>query len=186
MGAGMAASLALSGVMGFTAYQAVDARNEAQTARGEAEGLVEYMIKDLKVKLEPVGRLDLLEGIGEKAVEYYGKQDIKTLSDDSLNRQAAARQVLAQVALDAGRMDEAQKEIEAAAALTREVLARNPDDTDAIFAHAQSEYWVGAYYRQQGKLAEMEKPLREYDRFCLLYTSPSPRDRTRSRMPSSA
>ena len=24
------------------------------------------------------------------------------------------------------------------------------------------------------------------DRFCLLYTSPSPRDRTRSRMPSSA
>ena len=25
-----------------------------------------------------------------------------------------------------------------------------------------------------------------YDRFCLLYTSPSPRDRTRSRMPSSA
>jgi len=26
----------------------------------------------------------------------------------------------------------------------------------------------------------------ELDRFCLLYTSPSPRDRTRSRMPSSA
>ena len=25
-----------------------------------------------------------------------------------------------------------------------------------------------------------------YDRYCLLYTSPSPRDRTRSRMPSSA
>ena len=26
----------------------------------------------------------------------------------------------------------------------------------------------------------------EYSSFCLLYTSPSPRDRTRSRMPSSA
>ena len=26
----------------------------------------------------------------------------------------------------------------------------------------------------------------EYNTFCLLYTSPSPRDRTRSRMPSSA
>ena len=162
MGAGMAASLALSGVMGFTAYQAVDARNAAQTARGEAEGLVEYMIKDLKVKLEPVGRLDLLKGVGDKAVEYYDKQDIKDLPDDSLNRQAAARQVLAQVHLDAGRMDDAQREIESSAALTREVLERNPDDTDAIYAHAQSEYC------------------------CLLYTSPSPRDRTRSRMPSSA
>ena len=27
---------------------------------------------------------------------------------------------------------------------------------------------------------------RRQDKFCLLYTSPSPRDRTRSRMPSSA
>jgi len=170
MGAGLAASLALSGVMGFTTLQAVEARNDAQTARGDAEGLVEYMIKDLKFKLEPVGRLDLLEGIGEKAVEYYDTQDIKNLSDDSLNRQAAARQVLAQVHLDAGRMEEAQSEIEAAADLTREVLARNPDDTDAIFAHAQSEYWVGAYYRKQGKREEMEKPWREYDRFAqILY-----------------
>ena len=30
------------------------------------------------------------------------------------------------------------------------------------------------------------KPLLSYPCFCLLYTSPSPRDRTRSRMPSSA
>ena len=164
MGAGLAASLALSGVMGFATLQAVEARNEAQSARGDAEGLVEYMIKDLKFKLEPVGRLDLLEGIGDKAVEYYDKQDIKQLPDDSLTRQAAARQVLAQVHLDAGRMDEAQREIEAAADLTREVLARNPDDTDAIFAHAQSEYWVGAYYFNQNKFDEANRPWREYNR----------------------
>jgi len=170
LGAGLAASLALSGVMGFTALQAVEARNEAERARGDAEGLVEYMIKDLKFKLEPVGRLDLLEGIGGKAVEYYDAQDIKTLPDDSLTRQAAARQVLAQVHLDAGRMEEAQKEIEASAALTREVLERNPDDTDAIFAHAQSEFWVGKYYIKQGKLTEAEMPYREYDRLAqILY-----------------
>ena len=34
--------------------------------------------------------------------------------------------------------------------------------------------------------AEDRLRLREYPEFCLLYTSPSPRDRTRSRMPSSA
>jgi tetratricopeptide (TPR) repeat protein len=170
MGAGMAASLALSGVMGFATLQAVEARKEAESARGDAEGLVEYMIKDLKFKLEPVGRLDLLEGIGDKAVEYYDKQDIKQLPDDSLTRQAAARQVLAQVHLDAGRMEDAQREIEASADLTREVLARNPEDTDAIFAHAQSEFWVGAYFNQQGKLVEVEKAWREYDRLAqILY-----------------
>jgi len=91
MGTGLAASLALSGIMGFTAFQAVDARNAAETARGEAEGLVEYMIKDLKVKLEPVGRLDLLKGVGEKAVEYYDKQDIKKLPDEASPRASRPR-----------------------------------------------------------------------------------------------
>lgn len=164
LGAGLAASLLFSGAMGFTAYQAVEARNEAQTARGEAEGLIEYMIKDLKFKLEPVGRLDLLEGIGDKAVEYYDKQDINQLSDDSLTRQAAARQVLAQVHLGAGRMEEAQKEIEAAAVLTREVLERNPDDRNAIYAHAQSEFWVGKYQFNQNLFSETEPYWQEYDR----------------------
>jgi len=162
MGAGMAASLALSGVMGFTAFQAVDARNEAQLERTESEALLEYMIKDLKVKLEPVGRLELLEGVGRKAVEYYDKKDIKDLSDDNLRLLAEARQVLAQVALDAGRMDEAQSEIEAAANLTREVLQRNPDNVDAIFAHSQSEYWVGAYYFNRN---EFDKALPHMERY---------------------
>ena len=36
----------------------------------------------------------------------------------------------------------------------------------------------------QGILDSLAIPKEEYD--CLLYTSPSPRDRTRSRMPSSA
>jgi tetratricopeptide (TPR) repeat protein len=164
MGAGLAASLVLSGVMSFTTLQAVEARKEAESARGDAEGLVEYMIKDLKFKLEPVGRLDLLEGIGDKAVEYYDKQEIKQLPDDSLTRQAAARQVLAQVHLDAGRMEEAQREIEASAGLTRVVLERNPDNADAIFAHAQSEFWVGKYHFDQNQFAEVDPYWKEYDR----------------------
>ena len=164
MGAGLAASLLLSGAMGFTALQAVRGLNEAELERNESEALLEYMVKDLKVSLEDLGRLALLEGVGRKAVEYYKRKDIGELSDDNLITFAAARQVLAKVALDAGRMEEAQSQIEASSKLTREVLARNPDDTDAIYAHAQSEYWVGDYYREQKKNAEMEKPWREYDR----------------------
>jgi len=162
MGGGLAASLALSGIMGFTAFQAVEARNEAQLERAESEALLEYMVKDLKVKLEPAGRLELLEGVGRRAIEYYDEKDIVDLSDDNLTTFAAARQVIGQVALDAGRMEEAQSEIEAAADLTREVLERNPDNTDAIFAHAQSEYWVGAYYFNRN---EFDKALPYMERY---------------------
>ena len=39
---------------------------------------------------------------------------------------------------------------------------------------------------QEDKEKKMENIIEDKDRICLLYTSPSPRDRTRSRMPSSA
>ena len=38
----------------------------------------------------------------------------------------------------------------------------------------------------QGYLCQKASRLDHYQNSCLLYTSPSPRDRTRSRMPSSA
>ena len=55
---------------------------------------------------------------------------------------------------------------------------------DTIYAEGQRRYVesLSAYARQF--LGQMDKP--DVDHICLLYTSPSPRDRTRSRMPSSA
>ena len=141
-----ATALLFSTFMGTTTYSAVKAREAADESRTQAEGLVEYMITDLKEKLEPVGRLDILDGIGTRAVEYYDAQNIDMLPDDSLARQARARHILGQVALDAGDYKKARTELEAAARLTLEVYDRNPDDSDAIYAHAQSEYWVGAVY----------------------------------------
>ena len=146
-----AAALVFSTVMGATTLSAVTARKAAETNRMQAEGLVEYMITDLKEKLEPVGRLDILDGIGARAVEYYDAQDIAKLPDDSLARQARARHVLGQVALDARDFETARQETEAAARLTKEIYDRNPDDEDAIFAHAQSEYWVGEVYYKLGE-----------------------------------
>ena len=55
----------------------------------------------------------------------------------------------------------------------------NPaDDTDETFARLGME--------PQRDLFRMERSIPLEQRTCLLYTSPSPRDRTRSRMPSSA
>ena len=46
-----------------------------------------------------------------------------------------------------------------------------------------SAYFKGLHYLITN---QYEKAIEAFDNACLLYTSPSPRDRTRSRMPSSA
>ena len=158
-----ASALVFSGLMGATALTAIEARNDAQDSRSQAEGLVEYMITDLKKKLEPVGRLDILDSVGDKAVEYYDTQNIAKLPDESLARQARSRHILGQVAFDAVRKDDAIREIEAAARLTSEVLNRNPDDSDAIFAHAQSEFWLGKICYGQGKTGCLLQHWTSYD-----------------------
>ena len=164
--AATAAALVFSTVMGATTLSAVTARKAAEANRMQAEGLVEYMITDLKEKLEPVGRLDILDGIGQRAVEYYDAQDIAKIPDDSLARQARSRHILGQVALDAGEFDKARIEIEAAARLTEEVFDRNSDDTNAIFAHAQSEYWVGVVYFYESKFADALPHWERYAELC--------------------
>ena len=57
-------------------------------------------------------------------------------------------------------------------------INENDVDTDAI---KKSEIIL-----LEGYLWDEGDPKKAFDKACLLYTSPSPRDRTRSRMPSSA
>ena len=155
-------ALAFSGVMAASTLSAVKARELAENNRAQAEDLVEYMITDLKTKLEPVGRLDILDGVGDKVMDYYSGQDLSDMPDDRIARQAKAMHLLGQVALDAGNYEDAKRDIDAAYALTKEILERNPDDTDAIFAHAQSAFWVGKVFRDQRLYDDVRPYWQEY------------------------
>jgi|GEM_PF-1718319 len=161
---GLAASLALSAFMGYATWSAIDARNEAQTSRDNAEELVEYMIGDLRQDLEGVGRLDIQQGVGAKIITYYKGQDLSDISDDGLALLARAHHDQGKVAIDAGRFDDAKAEFETASAITGEVLRRNPDNTNAIFAHAQSEFWYGEYFKKIGQIKETELRWESYYR----------------------
>ena len=155
-------ALAFSGVMGISTYSAVKAREIANANRAEAEGLVEYMITDLKTNLEPVGRLDILDGVGSKVMAYYAGQDIAKMPDERIARQARAQHLLGQVALNAGRYEDAQNGLGTAYTLTKEILGRSPNNPQAIFAHAQSAFWVGEVYKVQRQTEKTAAYWQEY------------------------
>jgi tetratricopeptide (TPR) repeat protein/predicted Ser/Thr protein kinase len=71
----------------------------ALVQRDAAEQLVAWMISTLRTRLETLGRLDLLRGIGEEVDKYYEKaSDIETLDAPALVRRSLALQSLASVA----------------------------------------------------------------------------------------
>lgn len=149
-------SLAGMGVLGVLTVMATQARNDARHQREQAEGLIEFMLGDLRKKLEPVGRLEVLDSVGEKALAYYGTQDADRLDANALGHRSRALHLIGEIHDLRGNFAEAQAVFERSAATTSQLLAKNPDDPQRLFDHAQSEFWVGyaAWKRNDGLGAE--------------------------------
>ncbi|MGA0611714.1 TIR domain-containing protein [Caldimonas sp. KR1-144] len=149
-------------VMGVMAVMALQARNEAREQRAQAEDLIEFMLGDLRKKLEPVGRLEVLDAVGEKALGYYGRQDAAKLDATSLGHRSRAMHLIGEIRGLRGQRDLAEKAFRSAAETTAQMLARAPNDPQRIFDHAQSEYWVGLVAWQSGDLPVAAQRFGEY------------------------
>ena len=132
------------------------AEKEAQRQHAQAEGLIEFMLGDLRKKLEPVGRLEVLDSVGAKVLDYYAKQDPESLDAPALGRRARAQHLIGEISSLRGNSEEALVSFRSAAAATAQALARAPGDGQRVFDHAQSVFWVGyvAWQRRQGEAAE--------------------------------
>ena len=157
--------LAVIGVaLGTMAILARTARDDAQRQRGQAEGLVEFMLGDLRKKLEPVGRLDALEAVGARALQYYDTQNPRLLDADALGRRSRALHMIGEISDRRGDMDGARAAFHRASDTTAELLQRAPDDGQRVFDHSQSVYWVGYIDWQHGDAVAAEKAFVEYQR----------------------
>lgn len=150
-----AAVLALAVLTVFTVV-AISSRREADAQRGHAESLIEFMLGDLRQKLEPEGQLGTLDAVGKEALAYYAAQDPASLDADALARRARALHMIGEVDDQRGHLDDALGVFKQAAASTAELLARDAANPKRIFDHAQSVFWVGsiAYRRGQTRAAE--------------------------------
>lgn len=157
--AGSLAGMAVTSTLAVMAFQA---RNEAREQRREAEGLVAFMVGDLKDKLEPIGRLDALDGVGSRVLAYYSKQDASQLTDAALSQRSQALSLSAQVAFLRGNYDSASRLYREALAGTGEAVRRNPDDPQRLFDHAQNVFWIGDLARRRGETGEAEMRFRNY------------------------
>lgn len=169
----MAASIAV--LAGITFYAIVQ-RNEAVAAQAKAEAaekdakfqadkaqdLVEFMLTDLRERLNAVGRLDILETVAARLLESYAKDDLAKLDANALGRRARVLLLLGEVDNTRGNLDAALARYKEASATTEELLRRNPESAQQIFDHAQSAYWVGYIAWQRGDAVLAKKQFTQY------------------------
>ena len=172
------ASASLAGMLVTSTLSVVafQARNEAREQRREAEGLVGFMLGDLRQKLEPLGRLDVLDSVGARALGYYEQQDKGALSDEALAQRSRALTLMGEIANTRGDLDGALGRYREALASTAEQLRRDPNNAQRLFDQAQNVFWVGWIAWQRGRTEQGAAAFREYKRLALRMIALAPND----------
>ncbi len=107
--AGFAVGAAGFGAWGMHRAQAT--RAMAETARGESERLIVYLLDDFYRELEPVGQLNLVGELAKRAIDYYQALPAELRTPDTERNQALAQVRYGAVlrSQGAGQRDEARK-----------------------------------------------------------------------------
>jgi tetratricopeptide (TPR) repeat protein len=132
---------------------ALQARGEAEGQRAEAEGLIRFMHTDLRERLRGVGRIDVLSAANERALAYYDRQGTGELSPGNRAMRALVVQTIGEDSLRRGDVGAAAAKFGEAYRETAALVAAHPDDAQVVFAHGQSEFWIGYVAQLNGNWA---------------------------------
>ena len=143
---------------------AVDARRDAEGRRKQAEDLIGFMLGDLRKKLAQVGRLEILDDVGAKAMDYFAAVPESSLSDEELAQRSAALYQIGDVRITQGRLAEAEKPLAQSLALARTLADRHPGDGQRLYDLAQSHFWMGFVDWRRRRLDDALVHFREYVR----------------------
>ena len=128
-------------------------RNQAIAARAEAEELAGFMVEDLYNGLMSVGRLDLLEPVALKAVDYYGNLESGSV-DPGRGEAALALLRVAEVLELQGHQDRSIDAFRRANRALEALALDRPDDPLIRYRLGLSRVFLGVALRFAGEQDE--------------------------------
>ncbi|UCG96276.1 MAG: hypothetical protein JSW31_11655 [Burkholderiales bacterium] len=110
----LAVGAGIFGYVGMKRAQDAEARAQqiqqlAETARGESERLIVYLLDDFYRELEPVGRLEIVGDLAKRSLDYYQGLPVELRTADTQRNQALAQARYGAVLRNQGRIVEARQ-----------------------------------------------------------------------------
>jgi eukaryotic-like serine/threonine-protein kinase len=146
------------------AIYALNAKREAEMRRQQAEGLIGFMLGDLRDKLEPIGKLDILDAVGDQSMKYFATLGDQGSTKEMLERGKALRQI-GEVRKSKGEQEDALKAFEQSLKQMQALHKADPLNNDYLFELGQAEFWVGYVAWERGDLQRAEQTFINYMRY---------------------
>jgi DNA-binding winged helix-turn-helix (wHTH) protein len=138
-----------------TSIKSQQAEGIALQKRLEAESLLGFMVGEFADKLRSVKRMDLLDGISNKALEYFSQQEddyddsgLFSLSDSSLNFKAKFQHAqtlgaMGEVAYSRSKTDEAEQAFITAKVILDKLYVEQADNLELLKTLGANAFWLG-------------------------------------------
>jgi len=143
-------------LVGFSAATTVQARRIARARavalarQGQAEDLIGFMLGDLRTKLTEIGRLDVLDDVGKKALAYFAAVPEMAPSDEELFRSSQTLRQLGEVRFEQGDLAAAMEAYRQSLTLANGLAARDPTNREWQVGLGASHFGVGFIKWRQG------------------------------------
>ncbi len=149
--------LAAGGAMYLVQQRRANDRLEAQVgralaARGDAESLISFMMEDLQGSLAPIGRLDVLNSVGAKALDYFDRLPNEDRTAQTEAGRGRTLYHIGGVDISQARAEEGFARFVEANAIAEKLLEENPKDTRALSLRSAARRSIGIVERSRGDL----------------------------------
>ncbi|MGH1374378.1 MAG: winged helix-turn-helix domain-containing protein [Cellvibrionaceae bacterium] len=148
----------------FMAQQGKRSQELAQQKRIEAESLLGFMVGEFAQKLRTVGRMDLLDGISNKALEYFVGSDSNNagLNFTARLQHAQTMEAIGEVALSRSKKEEAQEALGLAQTMFKKLLQEHPDNFDLLTQLGANAFWLSTIPFGQSDYQRAEFYVKQY------------------------
>jgi len=137
------------------------AREESELRQAQAERLIGFMLGDLRTRLKAIGRLEVLDAVGNEAMEYFSTVNGDLSREDALARVKALRQI-GEVQFEQGQLESALAGFIQSRNFAERLLLLEPTNNEYLFQLSQAEFWVGYVEWKKSQLAAAEKSMQRY------------------------
>ncbi|ELX09331.1 hypothetical protein Jab_2c13970 [Janthinobacterium sp. HH01] len=141
------------------------ARQAAETRRSEVEGLVDYMLGEFADHLRPLGKLDLLDSVSGKALEYLRGSPDQALSPSATTLRAKALQVIGEVSRSRGNSTQAIDALNQANVILMRQHRADPRNVQVLDNLGNNAYWVGQLHKDHNNMQGAATAWRAYLQF---------------------
>ncbi|ROQ30575.1 winged helix-turn-helix domain-containing protein [Gallaecimonas pentaromativorans] len=141
------------------------AEKRATEQRLAAENLLGYMVGQFADKLRGIGRMDLLDGISSKALDYFKSvsgSDEDHIGFDGRFQHGQTLEAIGEVAYSRGKTDEAKNALLAAQKELLPLLKQQPDNLELLKSLGANAFWLGQMRYDQADWSGAEKWFSQY------------------------